>query len=55
MTGTLFYTIDQDKNVMKLGFSMGAPFESQYKMRADYMTGTLFAAERRDVRSYKEM
>lgn len=43
-----------DKNgaVLKLGFSTGSTMQSEYKIKPDYATGTLFAAERQDVPSF---
>ena len=37
------------------GFSSGTQMESEYKMRPDYATGTLFAAERKDVPTFKQL
>ena len=47
---SLLLAADQNKNVLKLGFFGQSPFESSYKMKPDYMTQTVFAAERKDVR-----
>jgi hypothetical protein len=41
--------------LFKLGFSTGTTMESEFKMRPDYATGTIFAAERRDVPTFKQM
>ena len=41
--------------LFKLGFSTGTVMEAEYKMRPDYATGTVFAAERRDVPTFKQM
>ena len=55
LLGTLMYSVDQDKHIFKLGFTTSTPFASTYKMRPDYMTQTVFAAERKDVKSYADM
>ena len=46
---------DANGGLLKLGFSTGTTMESEYKMRPDYATATVFAAERRDVPAYKQM
>ena len=46
---------DDRKNLLKLGTSTTTPFQSSYKMRPDYMTQTVFAAERKDVKTYNEL
>lgn len=51
----LIYAADANGGVSKLGFSTGSTMESEFKMRADYATGTVFAAERRDVPTFKQL
>ena len=46
---------DVNGGVAKLGFSTGTTMESEFKMKPDYATGTVFAAERRDVPTFKQM
>ena len=46
---------DVNGGVAKLGFSTGTTMESEFKMRPDYATGTVFAAERRDVPTFKQL
>ena len=46
---------DQNGGIFSLGFSAGTQMESEFKMRPDYATGTLFAAERKDVPSFKQL
>merc|ERR1712156_657410 len=43
---------DVNGGIAKLGFSTGTTMESEFKMRPDYATGTVFAAERRDVPTF---
>ena len=51
----LVFAGDVNGGVMKLGFSTGTTMESQYKMRPDYATNTIFAAERQDVPTFNQM
>lgn len=46
---------DSNGGLFKLGFSTGTTMESEFKMRPDYATNTVFAAERRDVPTFKQM
>ena len=46
---------DVNGGIAKLGFSTGTTMESEFKMRPDYATGTVFAAERRDVPTFKQI
>jgi len=46
---------DQNGGIVKLGFSTGSTMQSEYKMRPDYATGTVFAAERKDVPTFQQM
>ena len=50
LAGSFMLAVDQGKNVMKLGFSTTTPFESEYKVKPDYMTKTVFAAQRKDLK-----
>lgn len=45
----LIFAADANGGVAKLGFSTGTTMQSEFKMRPDYATGTVFAAERQDV------
>ena len=49
----LVYACDQNGGVLKLGFSTGTVLESEFKIKPDYATGTLFAAERKDLPTLK--
>ena len=51
----LIYAADQNGGILKLGFSTGSTLETQYKMRPDYATNTLFAAERKDLPTFKNL
>jgi len=51
----LIFAADANGGVTKLGFSTGSTMESEFKMRADYATGTVFAAERKDVPTFKQL
>lgn len=53
VTAPLIYAADQNGGILKLGFSFGSTLESEYKIKPDYATGTLFAAERKDVPTFK--
>ena len=55
LAGSFMLAVDQGKNVMKLGFSTTTPFESEYKVKPDYMTKTVFAAQRKDLKQYREL
>lgn len=46
---------DINGGVSKLGFSTGTTMQSEFKMRPDYATGTLFAAERKDVPTFSNL
>ena len=46
---------DLNGGIAKLGFSTGTTMQSEYKMRPDYATGTIFAAERKDVPTFSNM
>ena len=46
---------DINGGLFKLGFSTGSSMEAEYKMRPDYATGTVFAAERLDVPTFKQL
>ena len=46
---------DLNGGVAKLGFSTGTTMQSEYKMRPDYATGTIFAAERKDVPTFSNL
>ena len=43
---------DMNGGLIKLGFSTGTTMQSDFKMRPDYATGTVFAAERKDVPTF---
>ena len=43
---------DVNGGLLKLGFSTGTTMDSEFKMRPDYATGTVFAAERKDVPTF---
>ena len=49
----LIYAADQNGGLLKFGFSFGSTLESEYKIKPDYATGTLFAAERKEVPTLK--
>ena len=49
----VLYAADQNGGLLKLGFSSGSTLESEYKIKPDYATETLFAAERKDLPSFK--
>ena len=51
----IIYAADQNGGILKLGFTSGSTLEKSYKVRPDYMTGTLFAAERQDVPTLKNL
>mmetsp|Transcript_33633 Transcript_33633/g.41470 ORF Transcript_33633/g.41470 Transcript_33633/m.41470 type:complete len:96 (-) Transcript_33633:101-388(-) len=46
---------DINGGIAKLGFSTGTTMQSEFKMRPDYVTGTVFAAERRDVPTLRNL
>ena len=46
---------DVNGGILKLGFSTGTTMQSEYKMRPDYATATVFAAERKDVPTFNQM
>ena len=47
------YACDLNGGIMKLGFSTGSVLESEFKIKPDYATATLFTAERKDVPTLK--
>ena len=49
----LFLAADLNGGLIKLGFSTGSTMQSEFKMRPDYATGTVFAAERKDVPTFQ--
>lgn len=51
----LFFAADQNGGLIKLGFSTGSTMQSEFKMRPDYATGTVFAAERKDVPTFDQL
>ena len=51
----LIFCSDRNGGIAKLGFSTGTIMQSEFKMRPDYATGTLFAAERKDVPTYSNL
>ena len=50
----LVFAADQNGGIIKLGFSTGSTMQSEFKMRPDYATGTVFAAERKDVPTFDQ-
>ena len=46
---------DVNGGIAKLGFSTGSTMQAEYKMRPDYATGTVFAAERQDLPAFNQM
>lgn len=50
----LFYSFDQNGGIFNLGFS-STTLEKHYKFRPDYMTGRLFAAQRAEVPTFRNM
>ena len=51
----IIYAFDKNGGLFSLGFSRGPTLERQFKMRPDYATGKLFAAERRDLPAIRQM
>ena len=51
----LIYAADQNGGLLKLGFSTGSVLEAQYKIKPDYATNTLFAAQRKDLPTFKNL
>jgi len=51
----LAYASDMNGGIAKLGFSTGSTMQSEYKLRPDYATKTLFAVERQDVPAFSQM
>jgi hypothetical protein len=49
----IVYLFDQNGGLIKLGFSSGPSVERQFKMRPDYLTGKVFAAERQALPTFK--
>ena len=51
------FVASADSNIgfFKLGFSTGSTMETEFKMRPDYATGTVFAAQRQDVPTLKQL
>jgi hypothetical protein len=50
----LFYACDQNGGFFTLGFT-STTMERHYKFRPDYMTGKLFAAQRAEVPTFRNM
>lgn len=50
----LFYAFDQNGGLFSLGFTT-TTLEKHYKFRPDYMTGKLFAAQRTEVPTFRNM
>ena len=40
---------------MTFGFNRGTTMRKEYKMRPDYLTGRVFAAERTDLPAFKQL
>jgi len=51
----VFYALDQNGGLISLGFSRGMTMEKQFKIRPDYATGRVFAAERYDVPTFRKL
>jgi hypothetical protein len=49
------WAFDQNGGIFTLGFSRGTQMERHFKMRPDYATGTVFAAERQEMPTFKSM
>jgi|LauGreDrversion4_2_1035121.scaffolds.fasta_scaffold1149777_1 hypothetical protein len=49
----LVYAFDQNGGLFTLGFGRGTTMERQFKMRPDYATGRVFAAERLELPTFK--
>jgi len=50
----LLYCFDQNTGLARLGFASTA-LERQFSVRPDYLTNTVFMAERRTVPSFKNL
>jgi hypothetical protein len=50
----IFYCFDQNGGLYALGFR-GSTLERQFKMRPDYLTGRVFAAERQTLPTFKTL
>ena len=51
----IMYCFDQNGGLMTLGFSRGTTMRQEYKMRPDYLTGRVFAAQRTDLPTFKQL
>ena len=51
----IMYCFDQNGGLMTLGFNRGTTMRMEYKMRPDYATGRVFAAERTDLPAFKQL
>ena len=51
----VMYCFDQNGGLMTLGFNRGTTMRQEYKMRPDYLTGRVFAAERTDLPMFKRL
>jgi len=51
----LFLAFDQNGGLLTFGFSRGMTLERHFKIRPDYATGRLFAAERQELPSFKQL
>ena len=49
----LFFAFDQNGGLFTFGFGRGTTMERQFKMRPDYATGRVFAAERQELPTFK--
>ena len=49
------YCFDQNGGLVTLGFNRGTTMRQEYKMRPDYLTGRVFAAERTDLPTFKQL
>ena len=55
MVVPILLAADKNGGVITLGFTAGSTLQTEFKMRPDYATGTLFAAERKDVRTFQQL
>jgi hypothetical protein len=49
----IVYIFDQNGGLLKFGFGSGPSIERQFKIRPDYLTGKVFAAERQALPTFK--